>query len=39
MTNQLPLQKLPSVTDINKVRTYIKDTWQTLTRSHKDLLI
>ena len=38
MTNQLPLQ-LPSVTDIDKVRTYIKDTWQTLTRTEKDLLI
>ena len=39
MTNQFSLQQLPLATDINQVRKYIKDTWQTLTRSHKDLLI
>ena len=38
MTDQ-SLQQLPSDTDIDKVRKYIKATWQTLTRSHKDLLI
>lgn len=30
--------QLPNATDINKVKTYIKHTWKTLTRSPKDLL-
>ena len=38
MSDRLPLQQLPLATDINQVKKYIKDTWQTLTRSHKDLL-
>jgi alpha,alpha-trehalase len=38
MTNQFQLEKLPSATDIKKIRIYIKDTWKTLTRSQKDLL-
>lgn len=39
MTNQSPLQRLPKSTNIEKVRAYIKQTWKTLTRSQKDLLI
>ena len=39
MTNQFPLQQLPNVTDIEKIKAYIKHTWKTLTRSQKDLLV
>ena len=39
MTSQFSLPQLPKAQDINQIRTYIKQTWQTLTRSHKDLLI
>lgn len=38
MTERFALPPLPNATDINKVRTYIKQTWKTLTRSQKDLL-
>lgn len=29
---------MPNATEIEKIKTYIKQTWKTLTRSHKDLL-
>lgn len=38
MTDLLPLPQLLKATDIEQVRTYIKQTWTTLTRSHQDLL-
>jgi alpha,alpha-trehalase len=38
MTNQFSFQQLPQVADIEDAKTYIKHTWKTLTRSHKDLL-
>jgi alpha,alpha-trehalase len=38
MTNQFQVEKRLDSTDIEKVKTYIKNTWKTLTRSQKDLL-
>ncbi len=38
MTDRFQLEQLPNATDINRIKTYIKDTWKTLTRSQKDLL-
>ncbi len=38
MTDRFSRQQLPNAMDIERVRTYIKQTWKTLTRSQKDLL-